>query len=305
MAKTDKPVINPEQAPEEQIPTAQTEAAVKQKDESSTKSTAKAGKRSKKALEAAEVEQAKQARKQSIETSIDKPKQASKPARPKSERKGKNYREAAKQIDKSKTYSLKDALELAKKTSTVKFDASVELHVNLAVDPKQADQNIRGTLVLPHGTGKTVRVAVFDDSNVADADITGVDKIISDLEKGDLKFDVLISPPANMPKLGKYARLLGPRGLMPNPKSGTVTADLTKAVKEVKAGRVDYRVDSNGIVHTAVGKVSFSADQLLANAEAVVASIRSARPMGLKGNYMQTVHVTTSMGPSVKVDFSA
>lgn len=305
--KADKPVMNPDETPEEQISTAQIEPVVEQRDEASTKSTAKAGKRSKKALEAAEVQQAKEERKKSAASDgVDagKPKSSTKPARPKSERKGKNYQEAFKQIDQSKTYSLKDALELAQQTSKVKFDASVELHVNLNVDPRQADQNIRGNLVLPHGTGKTVRVAVFDDAK-SDADISGVETITKALEKGEINFDVLIATPQNMAKLGKYARLLGPRGLMPNPKSGTVTPDVAKAVTEAKAGKIDYRVDSTGIIHTSVGKVSFTPSQLLENTEALLANIRSAKPASVKSNYLKSVHVATTMGPSVKVEISA
>jgi large subunit ribosomal protein L1 len=199
-------------------------------------------------------------------------------------------------------YGLAEALELATKTSSVKFDASVELHVNLGVDPRQADQNIRANLVLPQGTGKTVRVAVFSDDKVDGADLAGLEEITKQLEKGEISFDTLISTPANMPKLGKYARLLGPRGLMPNPKSGTVTTDVNKAVAEAKAGRVEYRVDSTGIVHLAVGKVSFGGVKLLENATAVMASIKGAKPQSVKGNYIKAVHVTTTMGPSIPVN---
>ncbi len=155
---------------------------------------------------------------------------------------------------------------------------------------------------MPAGTGKTVRVAVFADEPVRNADISGVEKIIAELEKGTINFDTLISTPQNMAKLGKYARLLGPRGLMPNPKSGTVTTDLAKAVNESKAGRVEYRVDSTGIVHVAVGKVSFTPEQLGQNADAVMNSIKSAKPASLKGTYIKTMHVTTTMGPSITVN---
>ena len=231
----------------------------------------------------------------------DKPKQPVKPTRSHLERRGKSYRKSAELIEKGKVYSLKDALELATKTSGVKFDASVELHVNLGVDPRQADQNIRASLVLPQGTGKTVRIAVFADDNIDGADVSGIETITKDLEKGVISFDILISTPANMAKLGKYARLLGPRGLMPNPKSGTVTQDVAKAVQEAKAGRVEYRVDSTGIIHLGVGKVSFGGDKLLENAQAVMASIRGAKPASVKGNYVKAVHVTTTMGPSITV----
>lgn len=269
------------------------------------KTTAKAGKRSAKGLEEAEAKaekiEAQQHRAEEKAEEADKPKQPVKPTRSRLERRSKGYRKAAEQVEKGKVYSLKDALELATKTSSVKFDASVELHVNLGVDPRQADQNIRASLVLPQGTGKTVRVAVFADDKAEGADLSGVEAITKELEKGAINFDVLVATPANMAKLGKYARLLGPRGLMPNPKSGTVTTDVNKAVAEAKAGKVEYRVDSTGIVHLGVGKVSFGGAKLLQNAEAVMTSIRNAKPSSVKGNYIKAVHVTTTMGPSITV----
>jgi len=254
-------------------------------------------------LAEAEEKQAKEERKAHAddEKAADKPKPAVKPARSRLERRGKNFRKAAEQIDKTKAYSLTEALELATKTSPVKFDASVELHVNLNVDPKQADQNIRDNLVLPAGTGKTVRIAVFDDQKIEGADLSGVETILKDLEKGAINFDVLVSTPAQMPKLGKYARLLGPRGLMPNPKSGTVTGDLAKAVSEAKAGRVEYRVDSTGIVHVAFGKVSFGAKKLEDNARAVLTSIKGNKPASVKSNYVKAIHIATTMGPSIAI----
>lgn len=267
---------------------------------------AKAGKRSVKGLKEAEEKQAKiegqQHRDETSAEAADKPKQAVKPARSRLERRAKGFRKVAEQIEANKSYDLKEALELATKTSYVKFDATVELHVNLGVDPRQADQNIRDSLILPAGTGKTVRVAVFADDTVDNADLSGLDTITKALEKGTIDFDILVSTPANMPKLGKYARLLGPRGLMPNPKSGTVTTDLNKAVAEAKAGRVEYRVDSTGIIHLGIGKVSFGTDKLLSNALAVLASLRSNKPSSIKGNYIKAVHVTTTMGPSITVD---
>lgn len=267
---------------------------------------AKAGKRSVKGLKEAEEKQAKiegqQHRDETSAETTDKPKQAVKPARSRLERRAKGFRKVAEQIEANKSYDLKEALELATKTSYVKFDATVELHVNLGVDPRQADQNIRDSLILPAGTGKTVRVAVFADDTVDNADLSGLENITKALEKGTIDFDILVSTPANMPKLGKYARLLGPRGLMPNPKSGTVTTDLNKAVAEAKAGRVEYRVDSTGIIHLGIGKVSFGTDKLLSNALAVLASLRSNKPSSIKGNYIKAVHVTTTMGPSITVD---
>jgi len=287
---------------ESEIVEAQATEVVEAKTE---KATAKAGKRSAKGIAEAEAKaekvEAQEHRTETEAAEAEKPKQPVKPARSRLERRGKGYRKVAEQIEKGKVYALKEALELATKTSSVKFDASVELHVNLGVDPRQADQNIRTSLVLPQGTGKTVRVAVFADDKVDGADLSGVETITKDLEKSAINFDILISTPANMAKLGKYARLLGPRGLMPNPKSGTVTTDIAKAVAEAKAGRVEYRVDSTGIVHLAVGKVSFGGAKLLENANAVMSSIRAAKPASVKGNYVKAVHVTTSMGPSITV----
>lgn len=270
---------------------------------------AKAGKHSAKAIKEEQERQAKEERKASAETAPDeKPKVIQKTARPKSERAGKKYREAYKLIDQTKNYSLSEALELATKTSTTKFDSTVELHVNLGVDPKQADQNVRDIVVLPSGTGKTVRIAVAaetDDAAVAKkagADIAGIDEVIALLDKEQIDFDVLIATSAMMPKLGKYARLLGPRGLMPNPKSGTVTTDIAKAVSDAKGGRVEYRVDQAGIIHLGIGKVSFGPDKLKLNADAVLASVRAAKPASLKGSYILAMYVTTSMGPSIRLE---
>lgn len=270
---------------------------------------AKAGKRSSKALKEAEAKATKEARKSEAgetDTVEVKAPRVVKPARSRLERRGKKFREAAKLVEKDKVYSLKDGLDLATKTSPVKFDASVELHLNLAVDPRQADQNVRGTLVLPAGTGKTIRIAVFADADdaaaakKAGADITGIEDVTKLLDKSQFDFDTLIATPSQMAKLGKYARTLGPRGLMPNPKSGTVTTDVVKAVQEAKAGRVEFRVDSTGIVHLSVGKVSFGTAKLLENAEAVLASIRSNKPASVKSNYLKAVHISTSMGPSIR-----
>ena len=213
---------------------------------------AKAGKRSAKAVAEVEEKEVKEARKAEADTTEAKAKPAAKPARSKAERAGKKYREALKLIDKTKVYSIAEAADLAVKTSPTKFDATVEMHINLGVDPKQADQNVRGTLSLPAGTGKTVRVAAFAEADdaakatAAGADIAGIEAVTALLDKESLDFDVLVASPKLMPQLGKYARLLGPRGLMPNPKSGTVTIDVAAAVKEAKAGRIEYRVDPAG-----------------------------------------------------------
>ncbi len=268
---------------------------------------AKAGKRSAKAIKEVEETEAKETRKaDGAETEATK-KSTKPPTRSRLERAGKKLREAAKLIEKDRAYTLAEAAELATKTSTTRFDATVEIHVNLGVDPRQADQNIRDSLVLPNGTGKTVRVAVLaeaDDAAAAKkagADIAGHEDFLKQLEKGEFNFDILIATPALMAKLGKYARVLGPKGLMPNPKSGTVTTDVVKAVSQSKAGRVEYRVDSTGIVHLGIGKVSFGAAKLQENAQAVFTSIRAAKPSTIKGNYVKNITVTTSMGPGIKV----
>lgn len=269
---------------------------------------AKAGKRSEKAIKETEEKLAKvekkatEAEKEAVHVAKAAPK-----ARSHAERAGKKYRDAYAKVDREKEYTLSEALELATKTSTTKFDASVEVHVRLNVDPRQADQNLRDSIVLPEGTGKTVRVAVFADvddvaaAKKAGADVAGGDDFLQQLDKGTINFDVLIATPTMMAKLGKYARVLGPKGLMPNPKSGTVTKDVAKAVKEAKAGRIEFRVDSTGIVHVAVGKVSFGAEKLQNNAKTVFSSLRNAKPASVKGTYVKTIFVTTSMGPSIKV----
>ncbi len=270
---------------------------------------AKAGKRSAKALEEVAEKEAKEERKASGEAADAKPKVPVTPTRSRLERRGKHFRKSAELIEAGKNYNLEEAIALAQKTSHVKFDATVEVHINLGVDPRHADQNIRDNLMLPAGTGKTVRIAVLTDdpaaAKQAGADTAGTEELLAELEKGQLNFDVLISTPALMSKLGKYARVLGPRGLMPNPKSGTVTNDIDKAVAEAKAGRVEYRVDSTGIVHLGVGKVGFTTAQLLENMQAVMASIKANKPQSVKGNYLKAIHLTTSMGPSISVDIAS
>lgn len=268
---------------------------------------AKAGKRSAKALDEVAEKQAKEERKASGEAP-EKPKIPVKPSRSRLERRGKLFRKSAEQIDQTKTYKMAEAVALAKTTSHVKFDATVELHINLDVDPKHADQNIRDTIVLPAGSGKNLKVAVLtedaDAAKKAGADVAGLENILAELEKGNIDFDVLIATPALMSKLGKYARILGPRGLMPNPKSGTVTTDVAKATAEAKAGRVEYRVDTTGIVHLGIGKVSFSEKQLGDNLDAVMKSVKSNKPASVKGSYIKAIHLSTSMGPSINVDIS-
>lgn len=271
---------------------------------------AKSGKRSAKGVEESEAKAEKiekQAHRDEEQAESDKPKAPVKPARSRLERRGKAYRKAHELIEADKQYDLAAALDLATQTNPAKFDASVELHIRLNVDPRQADQNLRDTVVLPAGTGKDVRVAVFADADVAKAakaagaDIAAADEFLQQLDKGTIDFDVLISTPQQMAKLGKYARLLGPKGLMPNPKSGTVTTDVAKAVTEAKAGRVEYRVDSTGIVHVGIGKVSFGKDKLTQNAQAILDSLKANKPSGLKGGYVRSLYVTTAMGPSIVV----
>lgn len=272
---------------------------------------AKSGKKSKKHIEEVKAEEERQARKaeaKAAEEAGEKPRGTAPVTRPKIERRGKKYQAAAKKIEKSKAYTLKEALELAASTNPSKFNATVEIHTRLGVDPRQADQNIRSTVVLPHGNGKSVKVAVFaplDEAKkaaAAGADIAEDEDFLKRLEKGDLDFDVLISTPAYMPKLGKFARLLGPKGLMPNPKAGTVTTDIEKAVKEAKAGKVEYRVDKQAIVHIGIGKTDFDQSKLLENAETFLNSLVSQRPASIKGAFVKSIYVTTSQGPSILVE---
>lgn len=296
---------------------AEIEAAIAgaEKHEVKKAAPAKAGKRSEKALKEAEEKADKEARKaegvtspksEEVEAHV---KKGPKPVtRPKIERRSKKYQEVAKKFEKDTVYSLADAIKLVAETSTTKFDSSVEVHVRLGVDPRQADQNIRATVSLPHGTGKSVRVAVFapEDQHAAakkaGADVVGDEDFLKQLDKEELNFDVLVATPQYMPRLGKYARLLGPRGLMPNPKSGTVAQDVAKAVTEAKAGKVEYRVDKQAIVHLAIGKVSFGATKLEENARSFFDSLQSQKPSSLKANYVKSTSISTTMGPGIKVE---
>ena len=296
---------------------AQIEEAIAEAEKHEVKAAApaKAGKRSEKALKEADEKAEKEARKAAGDTAPQDEnaeahvkKGPAPKVRSKLERRGKNYRKVAEQLEVGKVYPLAEALELAVKTNPAKFDASVEVHVRLGVDPRQADQNIRSTVVLPNGSGKTIRVAVFapesdhSAAKIAGADVVGDETFIKQLDKEELNFDVLVATPQYMPKLGKYARLLGPRGLMPNPKSGTVATDVAKAVTEAKAGKVEYRVDKQAIVHLSIGKVSFGADKLAENAKAFFDSLQSQKPSSLKGGYVKTTAITTTMGPGIKVE---
>ena len=258
----------------------------------------KAGKRSKKAADEAEAAEEKEARKERIATGeeeeVEEKRGPVPVTRSKLERKAKKYRKAHELI-KEESYDLADAVDLAIKTSTANFDATVEIHINLNVNPAHADQNIRNTLVLPHGTGNSVRVAVFStadklaDAKAAGADVVGAEDFLEKLKKEEIDFDVLIASPDVMAQLGRFAKLLGPKGLMPNPKSGTVTPNVASAVKEAKAGKIEYRVDSRGIVHVGIGKVSFGAEKVTANAQSLLDAISSNKPASVKGALIEKV----------------
>lgn len=223
-------------------------------------------------------------------------------------KKGKKFLEAAKLVDSTKTYSIAEAVELAKKTNFAKFDATVEIAFRLGVDPKKADQQIRGAVVLPHGTGKVQRVLVFakgekaKEAEAAGADYVGDSDIIAKIQKGWFDFDVIVATPDMMGEVGKIGRVLGPKGLMPNPKTGTVTFDVTKAIGEIKAGKVEYRVDKAGNIHCPIGKSSFEETKLVDNAVTIFETLLRAKPSAAKGTYMKNVTITTTMGPGVKVD---
>lgn len=223
---------------------------------------------------------------------------------------GKKYREILGKIKKNKVYSIEDAAKLLKDLSPTKFDATVEIHMNLKIDPTQADQVVRSTVVLPNGTGKDVRVIAFvEDAKAKDAISAGAVKaglteLVAEIEKGWLDFDVAVAHPNVMKDLGKIARTLGQKGLMPNPKAGTVTMNIGEAISDLKKGKVEFRNDKNGNLHNAIGKVSFTAEQIQGNIEAYIKAILSNRPAGAKGAYIKTVTVTTTMGPGLKVDIS-
>ncbi|HDI4444556.1 TPA: 50S ribosomal protein L1 [Listeria monocytogenes] len=223
-------------------------------------------------------------------------------------KKGKKYQDALKQIDANKVYTAEEAVELAKKIDFAKFDATVEVAFRLGVDPKKADQQIRGAVVLPNGTGNTQRVLVFakgekaKEAEAAGADYVGESEFVEKINQGWFEFDVIVATPDMMGEVGKLGRVLGPKGLMPNPKTGTVTMDVTKAVNEIKAGKVEYRVDKAGNVHAAIGKVSFDAAKLVENFRTVNDVLQKAKPAAAKGTYVKNLSVTTTFGPGIKVD---
>ncbi|MHB8458760.1 MAG: 50S ribosomal protein L1 [Candidatus Limnocylindrales bacterium] len=224
---------------------------------------------------------------------------------------GKKYLEATKLVDRERVYAPDEAVDLIKRTTTVNFDASVEVHLRLGVDPRHADQMVRGTVVLPHGTGRKVRVAVFAQGEKAQealragADEVGAEDLVKRIEAGWLDFDVALAAPDTMGMVGRLGKILGRRGLMPNPKSGTITFDLERAVREVKSGRVEFKVDKAGTIHVAVGKSSFGPDELVANLAALVDAVNRAKPTGAKGLYLRSLTVASTMGPGIRVDMPA
>lgn len=224
---------------------------------------------------------------------------------------GKRIVNAYKTIDKTQAYALKEAVKIVKSNATAKFDETIDVAINLGVDPKHADQMIRGVCALPHGTGKTVRVAVLaqgekaDEAKAAGADIVGAENLVDSILSGKIDFDRCIATPDMMGLAGRVARVLGPKGLMPNPKLGTVTTDVAGAVKKAKAGEVQYRVEKNGIVHVGIGKASFSEEQIYDNAKTFIDAILKAKPQSLKGNYLKKISLSSTMGVGIKVDSSA
>ncbi len=224
-------------------------------------------------------------------------------------KKGKRYTESAKLVNKNEAYAVNEAIELVSKTASAKFDESVEVHARLGVDGRNADQQVRGVVVLPHGTGKKVRVFVLakgDNADIAEkagADVVGGDEMVAKIQQGWLDFDVCITTPDMMPIVGRVAKILGPKGLMPNPKSGTVTTNVAKAIQDVKAGKVEYRLDKNNIIHVMIGKVSFGSEKLAENFNTVMNAIVKAKPAAAKGTYIKSVTLTSTMGPGIKVDY--
>jgi large subunit ribosomal protein L1 len=221
---------------------------------------------------------------------------------------GKKRASANQKVESDKLYSLEDAMALVKEVNTAKFDASVDLHINLGVDPRKADQAIRGTVSLPNGTGKTKTVAVFctpdkeAEAKEAGADFVGLDELVSKVQGGWTDMDVVIAMPQTMAQVGRLGRILGPRGLMPNPKTGTVTMDVAAAVKDVKGGKISFRVDKYGIIHSSVGRVSFDANKLVENAQELLGTLMRMKPSSAKGTYMKSVTVASTMSPGIKVD---
>lgn len=226
-------------------------------------------------------------------------------------KRGKKYHEAVKLVDRTKAYNAKEAIELLKETSKANFDETVEVAFRLGVDPKKADQQIRGAMVLPNGTGKTQTVLVFakgdkvKEAEAAGADFVGDQELINKINQGWFEFDVIVATPDMMAEVGKLGRVLGPKGLMPNPKTGTVTFDIEKAVNDIKAGKVEYRVDKSANVHVPIGKISFDNEKLMENFEAITQTIVKVKPQSAKGTYVRNASITSTMGPGIKVDISS
>ena len=223
-------------------------------------------------------------------------------------RKGKNYKDSLKLYDKSKSYETAEAIDIALQTAKAKFDETIEISVKLGVDPRHADQQVRGVVVLPNGTGKTVKVLVIakgvkaDEALAAGADIVGAEEIIAKIQGGWFDFDTCVTTPDMMGQVGRLGKLLGPKGLMPTPKSGTVTMDVTKAIKDIKAGKIEYRLDKTNIIHCPVGKASFTEEQLAENLKALTDAIVKAKPAAVKGQFLKSVTLATTMGPGVKLN---
>lgn len=224
---------------------------------------------------------------------------------------GKKYRAALEKYDPTKVYPLSEAIDILKNVAFAKFNETVNLDLKLGVDPRHADQQVRGTVTLPHGTGKTVRVAVFAkgdkaaEAEAAGADIVGAEDLVAKVAGGFTDFEAAVATPDMMREVGKLGKILGPRGLMPNPKTGTVTMDVGKAVQEIKAGKVEFRVDKTGNVHVPIGKIQFSKEQLLENAQAMLEAIAKARPAAAKGTYMRSITLSSTMSPGIKVSFTS
>ncbi len=224
-------------------------------------------------------------------------------------KRGKNYEESAKLLDKTKLYEADEAIELVQKTAKAKFDETVELHVRLGVDSRHADQQVRGAVVLPHGTGKTVKVLVFakgdkaKEAEEAGADFVGAEEFVTKIQNENwFDYDVVVATPDMMGVVGRLGRVLGPKGLMPNPKAGTVSMDVAKAIKDIKAGKIEYRLDKTNIIHCPIGKISFGSEKLLENFNTIIGAILKARPSAAKGQYMKSVAITSTMGPGIKIN---
>ena len=224
-------------------------------------------------------------------------------------KRGKKYKEAAKLVERQKLYDVREAIELAQKTSVTKFDSMVEAHIRLGVDSRHADQQVRGAVVLPHGTGRTVRVLVFakgdkaKDAEAAGADFVGAEELVAKIQTENwFEFDVVVATPDMMGAVGRIGRILGPKGLMPNPKAGTVTADVAKAIADIKAGKIEYRLDKTNIIHVPIGKVSFGTDKLAENFQTLLGAVVRAKPAAAKGTYLRSITLASTMGPGVKVN---